>query len=911
MSMKVNRRQLLEGYGRRRCRHRTGCPSAEIRRAHAGGKITVGMEAGSPYDTFYNKHAAEFTKATGVEVAFNAIPHDSIRQQFVQDALSGAGGFDVYIADQVWLPEFYREGLHRRPLRTARRDADKADFAKTRDRDRLLQGRDRGAADHGAQLRHVLPHRSLRGGRALGAAGDLGRVPRHSPRSSPTDAGVWGTLIARKQGIEASTRLHSFYQQAGGDILDASGKPTIDSDAGHTALEFMTKMDFADKSAPEGVLELSDMQGMWLDGKLAHGAGVAVPLLAVQGAARRASSRSARAPGLKKRRRHRLFVGLLRRGRLEEPGRPRSNGSNGRPTPTCSTTSARSGSTRCRAPRRSTRCRPTPSISDADKAAIAAFATSAAAGTTMTMVPQYSQLLDVLGIIQSSVMSKAMTHRRRAEGRPAPRRRGDERLTMQAGGVADPARPHRTARGASRCRARETRRIVRYPCHGNPTRRAISSSPIRDRLEPDRAGAGRRSPLTMLYPIAWTVWLSLNGKHCAERQAGLRRPRQLLQDRRQPRFPRPRSSRRSASSRRALVLEARSRPRGRARAASRARRHARLPRHRRLPLMVAPVVGALAWRFMFVDGYGMIDTIATHLGGDGPLWFADVWLARATIVITNLWLALPFDILVLLAGLASLPSDPIEAARVDGASPWQMLRLVILPLLRPVIAIIFVIRFADAFRIFDVVYVLTGSGPGNSTDVLSTFIYRQMFTALRFRRRRGRVDPARRRHLARLARSPCCSCAGAAGRGAMSHGSRAAGVARPYALGDIGTYAAARRRLRALRHADLLDLLDLVQAVGRDSRDADDALPAASRRSITIDVALSGDFRKFLHQQPDRRRRRRPSSGLLLSVPAAFGFAKYRYRGSGSLLSFIRASRASSRRSRWRCPSSSSSARSV
>lgn len=151
-----------------------------------------------------------------------------------------------------------------------------------------------------------------------------------------------------------------------------------------------------------------------------------------------------------------------------------------------------------------------------------------------------------------------------------------------------------------------------------------------------------------------------------------------------------------------------------------------------LPLMVAPVVGALAWRFIFVDGYGMIDSIAGLFGGSGPLWFADIWLARASIVIANLWMALPFDILVLLAGLASLPTDPIEAAQVDGASPRQVLFTIILPLLRPVIAVILVVRLADAFRIFDVVYVLTGGGPANSTDVLSTYIYRQMFTVFDF-----------------------------------------------------------------------------------------------------------------------------------------------------------------------------------
>ena len=151
-----------------------------------------------------------------------------------------------------------------------------------------------------------------------------------------------------------------------------------------------------------------------------------------------------------------------------------------------------------------------------------------------------------------------------------------------------------------------------------------------------------------------------------------------------------------------------------------------------LPLMVAPVVGALAWRFIFVDGYGMIDSLFGLFGASGPLWFSDIWLARITIVIANLWMALPFDILVLLAGLASLPTDPIEAAQMDGASSTQVLLSIILPLLKPVIAVILVIRMADAFRIFDVVYVLTGGGPANSTDVLSTFIYRQMFTVFDF-----------------------------------------------------------------------------------------------------------------------------------------------------------------------------------
>ena len=88
------------------------------------------MEAGSPYDTFYKKHAAEFTKASGVEIEFISIPHDNIRQQFVLDALSGAGGFDVYIADQVWLPEFYQKGFIK-DLSQHVSDVDRGDFSKT------------------------------------------------------------------------------------------------------------------------------------------------------------------------------------------------------------------------------------------------------------------------------------------------------------------------------------------------------------------------------------------------------------------------------------------------------------------------------------------------------------------------------------------------------------------------------------------------------------------------------------------------------------------------------------------------------------------------------------------------------------------------------------------------------------
>jgi len=151
-----------------------------------------------------------------------------------------------------------------------------------------------------------------------------------------------------------------------------------------------------------------------------------------------------------------------------------------------------------------------------------------------------------------------------------------------------------------------------------------------------------------------------------------------------------------------------------------------------LPLMVAPVVAAMAWKFLFSPGYGLVNEGLSLFGLHGPAWFASPWGARTTVLVTNAWLALPFVVLVLLAGLATIPGELREAAIVDGANRWQVFRAITLPLLRPSLLIILVIRLADAFRVFDAVYIMTGGGPGTSTEVLSTYLYRQMFSRADF-----------------------------------------------------------------------------------------------------------------------------------------------------------------------------------
>lgn len=151
-----------------------------------------------------------------------------------------------------------------------------------------------------------------------------------------------------------------------------------------------------------------------------------------------------------------------------------------------------------------------------------------------------------------------------------------------------------------------------------------------------------------------------------------------------------------------------------------------------LPLMIAPVVSGLQWRWLFADQYGVINYILSLVGIKGPLWMASAWGARSTVLIANVWLATPFVILVLLAAMSSLSEDLYEAARLDGANSVQIFTRITLPLLRPAILMILVVRLSDAFRVFDIVYIITQGGPGGATETLSSYIFKDTFTRLHF-----------------------------------------------------------------------------------------------------------------------------------------------------------------------------------
>lgn len=142
-----------------------------------------------------------------------------------------------------------------------------------------------------------------------------------------------------------------------------------------------------------------------------------------------------------------------------------------------------------------------------------------------------------------------------------------------------------------------------------------------------------------------------------------------------------------------------------------------------VPLALAPIVVGLLWRFMLGTEYGIINYGITLLGLSRTDFLSNTTLALIVIAIVDLWQWTPFMFLILLAGFQALPADPFEAAAIDGASRWQMLRYITLPLLRYPILVALLLRTIDAFRVYDLIFMMTRGGPINATDTLSWHIY--------------------------------------------------------------------------------------------------------------------------------------------------------------------------------------------
>ena len=136
------------------------------------------------------------------------------------------------------------------------------------------------------------------------------------------------------------------------------------------------------------------------------------------------------------------------------------------------------------------------------------------------------------------------------------------------------------------------------------------------------------------------------------------------------------------------------------------------------PMMIAPVIGALLWKLMMQPSVGILKPALALIGITGVEWAADPQTALPSVILIDVWMYTPFAALLLLAGLRAMPREPFEAARVDGASWWFTFWNLTLPMLFPVTIVIVVFRFMDSLKMFDIIYAMTGGGPG---DALMTY----------------------------------------------------------------------------------------------------------------------------------------------------------------------------------------------
>jgi ABC-type sugar transport system permease subunit len=151
-----------------------------------------------------------------------------------------------------------------------------------------------------------------------------------------------------------------------------------------------------------------------------------------------------------------------------------------------------------------------------------------------------------------------------------------------------------------------------------------------------------------------------------------------------------------------------------------------------LPWAVPTVVAALIWRYMFESPAGLASALATLAGVTPPTWFADSLAAWIPLMLADAWKTTPFVALLLLAGLQNIDSALYEAAVMDGAGPGRQFVHVTLPLLRPTLFVTVLFRGLDAFRVFDVVYVMTGGGPGTATEPIALYTFNATLQNLRF-----------------------------------------------------------------------------------------------------------------------------------------------------------------------------------
>lgn len=150
-----------------------------------------------------------------------------------------------------------------------------------------------------------------------------------------------------------------------------------------------------------------------------------------------------------------------------------------------------------------------------------------------------------------------------------------------------------------------------------------------------------------------------------------------------------------------------------------------------LPMVIPPIIVGIMWQIILMPSYGGVDVLLKTLGiTNVPDWLGNPQLALISLIVVSAWAWTPFVVLFMLAGLQSLPITPFEAAKIDGANWFQEIRHITLPLLGRLMGVVIILRLIETLKIFPVIFGLTGGGPGNATEDIAFYVYKEGFTNL-------------------------------------------------------------------------------------------------------------------------------------------------------------------------------------
>lgn len=136
-----------------------------------------------------------------------------------------------------------------------------------------------------------------------------------------------------------------------------------------------------------------------------------------------------------------------------------------------------------------------------------------------------------------------------------------------------------------------------------------------------------------------------------------------------------------------------------------------------LPVISSAVAIGVVWKWIFNWQYGLLDTLLSMIGVDGPRWLSDIWWAKVAVLIVSIWSVMGYNMILFLAGLQGIPPSLEEAAQIDGAGTWQRFLKITLPLLTPTTFFVVILSVISSFQVFNLIYVMTSGGPGTATYV--------------------------------------------------------------------------------------------------------------------------------------------------------------------------------------------------